>query len=153
MWNWVFGRKYGTAAIAQRARFTWPTWGPPGPCRPQLGPMLAPWTLLSGWVFHPGNHIQGPQSILSFNQLSTTDMKIGHMQILSIGTDLQISSIDLSGMTGWQDNNTIMDHYVLYAMDSKYKCVTHHGHKLIIFHCFLTNSCHTIFLLFYMFWC
>ena len=32
----------------QIARFTWPTWGPPGSCRPQLGPMLAPWTLLSG---------------------------------------------------------------------------------------------------------
>ena len=24
------------------------TWGPPGSCRPQMGPMLAPWTLLSG---------------------------------------------------------------------------------------------------------
>ena len=24
------------------------TWDPPGSCRPQLGPMLAPWTLLSG---------------------------------------------------------------------------------------------------------
>ena len=23
-----------------------PTWGPPGSCRPQMGPMLAPWTLL-----------------------------------------------------------------------------------------------------------
>ena len=23
-------------------------WGPPGSCRPQMGPMLAPWTLLSG---------------------------------------------------------------------------------------------------------
>ena len=22
--------------------------GPPGSCRPQMGPMLAPWTLLSG---------------------------------------------------------------------------------------------------------
>ena len=26
-----------------------PTWGPPGSCRPQMGPMLAPWTLPSGW--------------------------------------------------------------------------------------------------------
>ena len=26
----------------------WPTWGPPGSCRPQVGPMLAPRTLLSG---------------------------------------------------------------------------------------------------------
>ena len=25
-----------------------PTWGPPGSCRPRMGPMLAPWTLLSG---------------------------------------------------------------------------------------------------------
>ena len=25
-----------------------PTWGPPGSCRPHMGPMLAPWTLLSG---------------------------------------------------------------------------------------------------------
>ena len=24
------------------------TWGPPGSCRPQMGPLLAPWTLLSG---------------------------------------------------------------------------------------------------------
>ena len=32
----------------QLARFMGPTWGPPGSCRPQMGPMLAPWTLLSG---------------------------------------------------------------------------------------------------------
>ena len=31
--------------------FMGPTWGPPGSCRPQMGPMLAPWTLLSGWDF------------------------------------------------------------------------------------------------------
>ena len=27
-----------------KARFMGPTWGPPGSCRPQMGPMLAPWT-------------------------------------------------------------------------------------------------------------
>ena len=27
-----------------------PTWGHPGSCRPQMGPMLATWTLLSGIV-------------------------------------------------------------------------------------------------------
>ena len=32
----------------QIMRFMGPTWGPPGSCRPQMGPMLAPWTLLSG---------------------------------------------------------------------------------------------------------
>ena len=34
----------------QIARFTGPTWGPPGSYRPQMGPMLAPWTLLSGYL-------------------------------------------------------------------------------------------------------
>ena len=34
--------------ITQMARFVGPTWGPPGSCRPQMGSMLAPWTLLSG---------------------------------------------------------------------------------------------------------
>ena len=32
----------------QIARFMGPTWGPPGSCRPQMCPILAPWTLLSG---------------------------------------------------------------------------------------------------------
>ena len=27
-----------------------PTWGPPGSCRPQVGPTLAPWTWLSGVI-------------------------------------------------------------------------------------------------------
>ena len=33
------------------ARFMGPTWGPSGAGRTQVGPMLAPWTLLSG-LFH-----------------------------------------------------------------------------------------------------
>ena len=36
------------SSIPQVAKFMWPTWGPPGSCRPKVGPMLAPWTLLSG---------------------------------------------------------------------------------------------------------
>ena len=34
----------------QRAKFMGPTWGPPGSCRPHVGPMLAPWTSLSGAI-------------------------------------------------------------------------------------------------------
>ena len=30
----------------QIAKFMGPTWGPPGSCRPQMGPMLASWALL-----------------------------------------------------------------------------------------------------------
>ena len=33
-------------ADASQPRFMGPTWGPPGSCRTQMGPMLAPWTLL-----------------------------------------------------------------------------------------------------------
>ena len=36
----------------QIAKFMGPTWGPPGSCRPQMDPMLAPWTLLSGALFY-----------------------------------------------------------------------------------------------------
>ena len=32
---------------SQIARLMGPTWGQPGSCRSQMGPMLAPWTLLS----------------------------------------------------------------------------------------------------------
>ena len=34
--------------FTQIAKFMGPTWGPPGSCRPQMGSMLAPWTLPSG---------------------------------------------------------------------------------------------------------
>ena len=33
---------------SQIAKFMGPTCGPPGSCRPQMGPMLSPWALLSG---------------------------------------------------------------------------------------------------------
>ena len=33
---------------SHKTKFMGPTWVPPGSCRPQMGPMLAPWTLLSG---------------------------------------------------------------------------------------------------------
>ena len=36
-----------TRRESQIGRFMGPTWGPPGSCRPQMVPMLTPWTLLS----------------------------------------------------------------------------------------------------------
>ena len=47
------------ASSSQIARFMGPTWGPPGSCQPQMGPILAPWTLLS-WV-----------ALLSYNNSSS----------------------------------------------------------------------------------
>ena len=34
--------------VTQITNFMGLTWGPPGSCQPQMGPVLAPWTLLSG---------------------------------------------------------------------------------------------------------
>ena len=36
--------------MSQIAKFMRPTWGPPGSCRSQMGPILVPWTLLSGVI-------------------------------------------------------------------------------------------------------
>ena len=42
---------------SQITRFMGLTWRPPGSCRPQMGPMLAPWTLPSGiiWIKTPSH--------------------------------------------------------------------------------------------------
>ena len=42
------GPQFLINAISQIAKFMGPTWGPPGSCRHQMGPMWAPWALLSG---------------------------------------------------------------------------------------------------------
>ena len=51
---------------SQIAKFMGPTWGPTGCCRPQMGPMLAPWTLLSGMTKYakkdPQESVLGPLS-------------------------------------------------------------------------------------------
>ena len=45
--QWVSARMY-TMETSLIARFMGPTWGPSGADRTQVGPMLAPWSLLSG---------------------------------------------------------------------------------------------------------
>ena len=42
--------------MPQIAKFIGPTWGPSGSCQPQLGTMLAPWTLLSGALSESGRY-------------------------------------------------------------------------------------------------
>ena len=44
---------------SQIARSMWPTWGPPGSYRPQVSPMLAPWTLLSAVWCPSGYNMPG----------------------------------------------------------------------------------------------
>ena len=68
-------------ARSQIAKFMGPTWDQPGSCRPQLGPMLAPWTLLSGicllWVSS-----QGSGSLRNFHvkiQVNIKDFQTWHL--------------------------------------------------------------------------
>ena len=46
--NQISTLSLNSAVMSQIAKFIGPTWGPPGSCRPQMGPILARWTLLSG---------------------------------------------------------------------------------------------------------
>ena len=45
LWNTIF---IFCGDMSQIVRFMGPTRGSPRPCRPQVGPILTPWTLLSG---------------------------------------------------------------------------------------------------------
>ena len=47
--NIFLGKRYNEIWMSQIARLMRPIWGPPWADRTQVGPMLAPWTLLSGW--------------------------------------------------------------------------------------------------------
>ena len=55
MCRYQITRDYKITAEAKSltTRLIGKTWGQPGSCRPQVGPMLASWTLLSGVTFYP----------------------------------------------------------------------------------------------------
>ena len=56
----------------QIAKFMGPAWGQSGSCRPQMGPMLAPWTMLSGYVCtgrHEGHLLSCEQNAALSNKL------------------------------------------------------------------------------------
>ena len=78
--------------MSQIAQFMGPTWGPPGSCRPQVGPMLAPWTLLS-WVQHVWSGC-----LISISQAIATDYKMGTRRFHRQVPNLQMTCRDL---TSW----------------------------------------------------
>ena len=63
MWYWCQSTQiYTCMSVLQWvpsliARFMRPTWGPSGADRSQVGPILAPWTSLSGLLTNTENHI------------------------------------------------------------------------------------------------
>ena len=55
---WCCLLENGNQLSSLLSRFMGPTWGPSGAERTQVGPMLAPWTLLSGMERLPNNWLQ-----------------------------------------------------------------------------------------------
>ena len=78
---------------SQIARFMGPTWGPPRSCRPQMGPMLAPWTLLSGMMDMLLVHVQNPLVIKSWSYRETN----GRKDLSWLLIKLMMTSVDRVG--------------------------------------------------------
>ena len=55
------------SVITQITKFMGPTWGPTGSCRPQMDPMLAPWTLLSGYTSRTWDMLHGVGGVYILN--------------------------------------------------------------------------------------
>ena len=58
--------------VTQIAKLMGPTWGPPVSCRPQMGPMLAPWILLLGKAWACMSDMESPLSILHDDVMTRT---------------------------------------------------------------------------------
>ena len=66
---------------SQIAKFMGPTWGPHGSCRPQIGPMLAPWTLLSGlWTHLIGRVYIKIEAVLILKQFLCVLVEDSHLR-------------------------------------------------------------------------
>ena len=70
--------------ISHIARFMGPTWGPPGSCRPQMGSMLVPWTLLWGlsWILccTKSNGLSFESNLLPFHMPVTCQRVVHYIQ-------------------------------------------------------------------------
>ena len=96
---WVWWTKSLSIIRYQIAKFMGPTWGPPGSCRPQMGPMLAPWTLL------PGVCLSGFVSIISNAYLEHAIFKVAG--ILS-----RPLNVDIAQLKNWLHSE---DSFLLHA--------------------------------------
>ena len=98
-----------TAMTTLIARFMGPTWGPSGAIRTQVGPMLAPWTLLSGKVEYTWRHHQMKtfSSLLSLCEGNHRSLVDSPHQGQWYGT-LMISLI-CTWSNGWVNNRDARD--------------------------------------------
>ena len=84
------------------------TQGPPGSCRTQMGPMLAPWTLLSGYKWHA--HIKFLHTLWSTS--------LQHLMVPSVHTT--------SDHTAFSRESTLHPKPGIHADNAGYKYVINH---------------------------
>ena len=105
------------------ARFMGPTWGPSGTDRTQVGPMLAPWTLLSG-----ESSTKTDTHILSTHSTSFENA------VLKTSVHLRLICHDFISMIGyWDDSSRTVPYYCYrqtnsswqYMMPSSYGNIFH----------------------------
>ena len=113
-------------------KFMRPTWGPPGSYRPQMGPMLAPWTLLSEAAFffwYTGVSTKWLIFFSSYFQINFHDRNSLYFIHIS---KFVLNSLTISiGMT-WPEHMTI--HSVICSL------ITNQTHKNIFLWHLIRNS-------------
>ena len=90
-----------------------PTWGPSGADRTQVGPMLAPWTLLSD---ADGSHV-GPWTLLSASRPSTL-IKLPSHKMWWFGSNIHILSCSCAL---WKEKHIRLLSYPLCLTRDKYR--------------------------------
>ena len=110
---------YGNSAFlgvcSQITKFMGPTWGPPGSCRLQMGPMLAPWTLLSGLIsyIHSMTLIYKPATDLRPVLSSKPFVKSSKIQVrYQVIKDL-LASFSIGRLHSWHINQSKVSKSVL----------------------------------------
>ena len=110
------------------ARFMGPIWGPSGSNRTQVGPMLSPQTLLSGWVKNINNDRQIPAICLHIKQIYLSADLTHDMIITSLGSSLQqmcLSTLILNTLRLRQNGRHFTDNifksiFLNYNLNFKY---------------------------------
>ena len=77
------------SVYTQEAKFMGPTWGPPGSCRPQMGPILTPWTLLSG-------HAHNATAFCSVNKVADVWVTLQYIALICVCSSLSCYALDLT---------------------------------------------------------
>ena len=99
---------------SQIASFMGPIWGPPGSCRPQMGPMLAPRTLLSGYALairNPDEIVTGGSSFV-WHRVTYPDNIRHSQQIIRVIYPLELGhTCDLLEVISHPHDAIVIDPY------------------------------------------